>query len=150
MQLGIPSWLLIPVCSIISHFGCYKGIERIRIGPLLAALGLYRVGEIDWTSCGGLDDFLSFDFATGTIQGFRAEKTAPVKQQMVDDGPVVPVILPSIHVSRLRGEERKKLSKVERNYRRCLGRVGDDAGQLAVLLANVVDYFVGVFAQQAL
>lgn len=35
----------------------------------------------------------------GTVQGYPAERIAPVKRQKIDEGPVLPVMAPAIDVN---------------------------------------------------
>lgn len=81
-----------PACLInpFRHIAPYMLSEKMCMDPVLVALGLLCVTEMYWSLSGGSDYFISYDFATGTMQGYRAEQTALVKGQKLDNGPVVP------------------------------------------------------------
>lgn len=66
---------------------------------VVVILAFYRVSEIDWSSSGGSDDFISYDFATGTVQRYPAERIAPVKRHKNDDGPIMFVPTPALDVN---------------------------------------------------
>lgn len=85
----------------------------MRMDPVLVTLAFYRVAKVVWSSSSGSDDFLSYYFVTGTVQGYRAEWIGPVKRQRVVDGPEVPDIAPVVDVNWLPGVARKTISKVE-------------------------------------
>lgn len=69
--------------------------------PVFVGLAFFCVTEIDRFSFGGSDGSVAYEFSTGTVQGYAAEKAAAaaVKQQKVDDGSVVPVTPPGEDVS---------------------------------------------------
>lgn len=48
--------------------------------------------NVDWSSSGGSEDFIVYDFSMGFVRVYLAENIAPVKRQEVDDGPMVPVM----------------------------------------------------------
>lgn len=106
--------------------------------------------EIDWSSSGISDDFVSYEVRTGTVQGYLDEKTEPVKLQKVDAGPVVPVMVRFIYLGRLRGVASKMISEVERDYRQYHAIIDGDAGQAADVPADEVDDLDEVLAQEAL
>lgn len=76
--------------TILSHFGYYRVADKIRMDLVLLALAFYRVSKHGWCSPSGSDDFLSYDFASDTLQGYQAEEIAPVERQKVNDDPVLP------------------------------------------------------------
>lgn len=49
--------------------------------PVLVALAFHRVTKVDWSSSGGLDDYLSYSYAMATLQVYPAEWIALVKRQ---------------------------------------------------------------------
>lgn len=69
----------LPTSSVnfLSHFGFYRISKTMRMDPVLIALAFHCVTKIDWSSPGGLDNFLSYDFAMGPVQGYSALRTAP-------------------------------------------------------------------------
>lgn len=62
---------------------------------------LHRATEVDWPSSGGSDDFVAYNFATATVQGYPPEKIAPIKRQKVGDGRLLPVMTPAVDVNLL-------------------------------------------------
>lgn len=106
--------------------------------------------EIDRSSPGPYYDVVGSNFATGTIQGYPAEKIPTGKRQKIDHGPVVPVIAHAVDVSWLSGVACINIFEVDRNYQRYLHLVDDDAGQPVSIPADVVDHIDDVFAQDAL
>lgn len=136
---GILFRLPTPIRNFLRHFGFYTVAERMRRDPALVVLALYRVTEIEWPISGDSGEFIAYDLATDTVQVYPAEKNAPVKRQKVDDGSVVPAMAPSVDVNWLPGVAPEKLSKVEFDYRRYIGRVDDDASQPAGGAVDVVD-----------
>lgn len=88
-------------------------------------------------------------FSTGTVLRYRAEKNAPMKQQRVDDDPVVPGMACAIDVNWLPDVARKTKSSVDLNCRRYHVIVGDDAYQPADVPTDVVDDLGDVFAQDS-
>lgn len=47
-------WLPTALLNVLSHSGFYKIAEKMRMDPVLAALALHRVTEVDWSLSGGL------------------------------------------------------------------------------------------------
>lgn len=76
-----------------------KDAERMRLDPVFVAFAFHRVTEIDWYLCGGSDDFVSYDFAMGTANGYPAKRTEAMKRQKAVDGPVVPAMVPAIDIN---------------------------------------------------
>lgn len=70
-------WFPTLIWVVLSHLWFYKVAELVCSDPFLAALQLYCVTKIEWSSSGGQEDFVSFYFAPGTLQGYPAEKIAP-------------------------------------------------------------------------
>lgn len=68
--------------------------------PVLVVLKFQRVSKLDLYSLGGLCDFLSYDFAIRSLQGYPAERLGLVKHHDVDDRPVAPVLATIVHVNR--------------------------------------------------
>lgn len=99
--------------------------------PVLTALAFHRVTQTDWFSSSGPDGFISCDFFTSTVQGYPAERAPPVKRQKVDDGPVMPVMAPAIHVNWISGVARKTISKSS-------GITGDTVVYLMMLQASLL------------
>lgn len=50
---------------------------------------------------GGPDEFIAYDFATGALPGYPAERLAPVKQEKTDTGPIMPILAPVVVVHQL-------------------------------------------------
>lgn len=48
----------------------------MRVDPIHIALAFHCVTEVDWFSSSGFDDFVAYDFDTGTVQGYLAEQIA--------------------------------------------------------------------------
>lgn len=48
--------------------------------PVLVAMAFYRMTKFGWSPSGGSEDFVAYHFATSTVQGYPAEKIAPVKR----------------------------------------------------------------------
>lgn len=83
---GMLFWLPTHLTNVVSHFGFYKIAEKMRMDPVLVVLAFHRVTEIDLSSSWGSDEFPSYDLATGTVQGYPAERFGLVKCQNVDGG----------------------------------------------------------------
>lgn len=64
--------------------------------PVCVALARYHVTEIDWSSSSGSNTFLSYKFATGTVQRYLAGRHVPVKRKNVNNGPMVPELAPVV------------------------------------------------------
>lgn len=120
------------------------------IDPVLVALPICRVAQVDWSSSGRSDDHFAYDIATGTVQDHPAEKIPPVKRQKIDDRPFVPVMAPAVDVDDLPGVSRKTVSEVQRDYRRYPGIIGDVSRQPAAVPVDMVDDPDDAFAQEAL
>lgn len=73
-----------------------------------------------------------------------------MKRQTVDDGPMVPILSPAVDMNWLPGVARNTFCDVEYHYRRCRGRVDENAGQPGDVLADLVDDFDDIFGQEAL
>lgn len=118
--------------------------------PVLFALLFHCVIEINWFSSGGSDDFLSDDFATGTVQGYLAEILAPVKRQNIDDGPAVLEFAPAIEVNWLPGVAGKAISDVDHDNRRYRVDIDSDEGLRADVPDDIVDDLDDVLVQSVL
>lgn len=90
VERGMLSWLAAFLVNIASKFWFYKIVKRMRMDPALVALAFQGVTEIYWSSPDSFNDFVSYDFAAGTVQGYPVEMITPVKRQKVDDSPLVP------------------------------------------------------------
>lgn len=130
--------------DIPSHFGLYKVAGRIRMEPVLVALAVHRVTETDWSSSGGSDDFISYDFTTVTVKAYWAEKTDLLRLQRVDDGHVVPLKKPAIDMHRLPVLTRRMTFKDGRDYQRYHAIFGDDAGPPPNVTPDIVGDFDNV------
>lgn len=64
---------------------------------VLADSALFDRTKIDWSSLSSLTDYFSYDFATGSVQGYLADKDVPMKRQKTDDGLVLPVLAPALN-----------------------------------------------------
>lgn len=93
----------------------------MHMDPVLVAPASYCASKVDWFSSGCEDGFLSYDLATGTVQGFWAGCAALVKRRKVDDGPVVPDSAPAFDVICLLGFASKHIAEAERDYRHYFG-----------------------------
>lgn len=113
--------------------------------PFLVALVFYRVTEVDWSSSGGTGDFVAYNFAMGTLQGYPAVRIAPVWRQKVYYGPVVPVVAPSVDVNWLSVVARRTFFEVEHDYRRYICIIDDDSSPPGDVPAKVVDDLDDVF-----
>lgn len=84
------------------------------------------------------------------MHGYQAQRPTSVNCQKIDDGPVLPVLVPFDDASRLPGVTCYKIFDVERVYRRyrsvvnVCGDVPDD------FTVDVVDDFDDIFEQEAL
>lgn len=67
--------------------------------PIINSFLFYRVIEIEWPSAGSSDDSIAYNFTTDTVEGYSAEKFAPVKRQMLDDSSVIRFVAPTVYVS---------------------------------------------------
>lgn len=86
----------------------------MRVNPMIDPLVFHRVAENNWDLSWGLDNFLSYDLTTGTLQAYQALSLGPVRPQKVDNGSVV-LELPLVgDVRWLPGVSRKTISDVER------------------------------------
>lgn len=128
----------------------YNVAERMHMDQVIVVLAFHRVTEIIWSSHSGSKDFVSYDFATNTVQGYTAEDIEPVKRNKVDVGSVVSVMVRAIDVNWLCVVVRRKTSEVEFDHRRYLRIVDDDAGETADVPADMVDHLDDRFAQKAL
>lgn len=106
--------------------------------------------DIDWSSSCRADDFISYNFSTGTVQCYPAEKIPPVKRQKVDDNVAVPVMVPAIDMSCCSGVTSDSISEIECDYRGYQGTIDDAAYQPTDALADVVDDPDDVFVQKVL
>lgn len=79
-----------------------------------------------------------------------AKKITPVKRQKADDRSVVIFMAPFIDLNWLPGVTRRTISDVKHENRWNRGVIYDDAGQPAVVLANVVDDLDEIFLQETL
>lgn len=86
----------------------------------------------------------------GTVGGYPASKNAPMKRWKVNDGPVMPVVAPAVHVHWLAGVTRETISKVERDYWWYRSIIDKGADQPVDVSAKVIDDRDDVFAQEAL
>lgn len=120
--------------------------KRICTDPVFVALPFCRVPENDRSSSCGFDDFVSYYFATGTVQIYSAERIAPLKCQRADDGLTVPFIEPAIDSNWPSGVAHKTILEVKRENRRYLVINDYDAGRLADVPAKVVDDLYDIFA----
>lgn len=73
-----------------------------------------------------------------------------MKRQKVDNGAVVPIMVPAVDVNWLSGISGKTFSEVERYYRRYRDIIDGGSGQPADVTADLVDDLDDVFAQDAL
>lgn len=80
MLLQLPNALV----RMLSHFGFYRISVRMRLDPVLVALVVYGVFEVDSFSSGDLRDAISFDFARGISHGHLAKRIASMNRQKVD------------------------------------------------------------------
>lgn len=94
MSFRLPTVLV----NVLIYFGFYRIAEKMRMDSVLVSLAFYCVTEIDWSSSGSSDDFLSYDSAKNIMHDYPAERIAPVKRQKIDDDPVVPVLAPTVDV----------------------------------------------------
>lgn len=69
-------WLPAIMLNVLSQFAFYKLAERMDMNPILVSLAFYRVTEVERPQSGGSDDFVTYDFSMGTMQGSAAEKNA--------------------------------------------------------------------------
>lgn len=106
--------------------------------------------EIDWSSSGGSDDILADEFATATVQAYPAEKIAPVRRKEVDDGSVVPFMVPTVDANWLPGVACRTFSEVDLDYLRYRAIADDDEGQPADVSANLPDALNDFFVQKGL
>lgn len=67
--------------------------------PVLVPMAFHYMSEVDWSSSGGPNDFLSYYFATGTVKNYVVKRIAPVKRQNVDDGFLVSESTPAVDVN---------------------------------------------------
>lgn len=104
--------------NIVSHFGFYRFAERMCMYLVLVAMAFQRVSEVNWPSCGGSDDFLSYDFSTVTVPGYPAEGFASIKRQKVGDGPMVPALTPADDVNWPPCVAHNMIYELERDCRR--------------------------------
>lgn len=109
------------------------------MNPVLFSLAFYSVNGIELFLLGGLDDIYSYDFATRTLPAYSTERIEPVVRQKVDGGPVVLELSPAVHVNCLSGVVRRKIDKVEREYRWYLGASDVDEGPPPDGPANALD-----------
>lgn len=93
--------LLLPtsIWNVLSPFGFYKVIGRIRMHPVLVVFALYCETDIDWSLAGGSDNVLAYDFFSDTVQCYRVEKIPEVKRQKTNAGPAVAIMVPAVHVN---------------------------------------------------
>lgn len=120
------------------------------MGLLLVPLSFHRVTEIDWSSSNGLEDFVSYDLATGSAQGYPAQQIAPLKSKTFDDGPVTMVKAPATDVNRLLDVIRRTISGVARDYQQYRGLTDDDTGRVANVSVDIVHGLHIKLAQKAL
>lgn len=114
---GILSLLLTLLLNLLSHFRFYKVPDKMRMEPELADLAFCCVTEIAWSLSGGSDEFFSYDFGTGAVQGSLVASFARVKHHKVDDNLVVLEFAFSFDVSWVPGVAGNTISDVERDYR---------------------------------
>lgn len=67
------------VVNILSRFGFQNVSGKIRMNPVALVLTFHRMTEANCASPRGPDEFLAYDFSTGVVRGYRAEKLALVK-----------------------------------------------------------------------
>lgn len=96
--------------------------------PVLTALAFHQINEVHWYSSEGPDGFGSYNFATETVRGRLAERLAPLKRYKINDGPVVPMLDPSVGVNWLPNLAREAIFDIQRDYRWYCGVVDDDRG----------------------
>lgn len=117
---------------------------------VLVALAFHRVTKSGLSPLGGLNNFVLYDFATDTVQGYTAEWIVPVKPQELDDHSVLLVISPTIDVNCPHDVTRKTASEIERNYQLYRVVTDDDERQPKDVLADEVEDLNDIFAQEAL
>lgn len=118
--------------------------------PAHVALSFHSVFKVDPSSSGGKDDFRSYDFTSGTVQGFQAGRIWSVQRLKIDDGPVVPYSAPIADVNWLLSVSIITISKVKRNYRPYRGINDHYEGTPADVPADIVDKLDDIFAQKVL
>lgn len=136
--------------NVQGHFQFYKIAEKLHKEPVFISLPFQRVTEIDWSSSGRSDSYLSYDFVTGTVQAISAAWHAPVKRQKVDAGPMALVSIPAVDVSWFPGVACKTNSDIRRDYRWLCGINDGEKGLPAEVAANLVDDLGNISAQVAL
>lgn len=70
------------------------------------------MAEIDCLTCDECSDFDAYVFDTGNRQGYSAERTTPVRRQMVGDDVVVPFIASDVNMKCFRGVACKTFTEV--------------------------------------
>lgn len=70
---GMLFWLPNLLWNNIIQVGFYRGAERMRMDMVRVGMVFYRMAEVDWPSSGGFDDFIAYDFTTGTVDGYPSE-----------------------------------------------------------------------------
>lgn len=63
-------WLPTSLENVSNDFNFYEAAERMRIDPVPIVLSIYRMTEIDRSSSVDSNDFISYFFATPTVQGY--------------------------------------------------------------------------------
>lgn len=142
-------WLPTTFVNVISQFSFYRNAERIYMDPALVALKFHRAAEVDWSSSSSSGNFLSSDFAIGTVQGFLPERIAPMNRQNVDDAPVILGATPAIDVNGHPCVAHKPISEIEHDYRRCRVVSDGDESPPADVQAELVNYLDDIFAPEA-
>lgn len=89
------------------------------------------------STSGSLNDSVVYDSTSATMQCYPAERTARVKRQKSNDGPVMPALEPCIDVNYLYGVAHMKLSDVMGDYRWYRGVSDSYNGPPADVLADV-------------
>lgn len=77
---GMLFWSPFYLINVLSHFEFFEIDERVPMNPVLAALAFTRMTEIDWSSSRGPDEFVTYDFCTGTLRGYPAERLTPIRR----------------------------------------------------------------------
>lgn len=118
--------------------------------PLLATLAFHPMPKVNWSLSAGVDQFISYNFATGTMRHYPAERLGLLERQKVDDGPVFPLFATMFEVNWLSDVTRKKISDVQRDHGRYAAVLADNGRFPSDVPSEVVDDVDDVFAREAL